>query len=288
MDKNTSEVGYVLSIRDYLAYLDGLPTIRINDLIENDNHVRCVVASLFPDKVEAWILDEGSTTPGQLFRRTGKRLSVNAGDFLLGRSINPIGVPVDGKGPLSKVRGTILELEQDAPPMKTREFITEQFISGISLIDTLIPLGRGQRQLILGDSHSGKTPFLIDLIVNQAKSGTICIYTAIGKPITQVRNIIDTLEGTGALKNTVVVAASSSENPPLIFFTPYAAMTIAEFFQKQGKDVLIIFDDLGTHAKVYRELSLLGGRSPGRESYPGDIFYTHARLLERAGKFNSS
>ena len=285
-NQNT-EVGYILSIQDYLVYLDGLPTVRINDLVENEAGVRGVIASLFNDKVEAWILDEGTLTPGQLFKKTDANLSINTGEFLLGRAINPIGVPIDGKGPLSKVRGTTLELEQSASPMKTREFISEQFISGITLIDTLVPIGKGQRQLLLGDAHSGKTPFIIDLIVNQAKLGTVCIYTAVGKPITQVRTTIDTLAETGALKNTVVVAATSSENPPLIFYTPYAAMSIAEYFQKQGKDVLIIFDDLGTHAKVYRELALLGGRSPGRQSYPGDIFYTHAKLLERAGRFNS-
>jgi len=288
MDSQKTEVGYVLSIQDYLAFLDGLPTVRVNDLVENEAHLRGVVSSLSPDKVEVWILDEGTVAPGQLFKRTEKRLSINAGDFLLGRAINPLGIPIDGKGPLSKTRGVDLELQQDAPPMQSRQFITEPFISGITLIDTLVPLGKGQRELVLGDTHSGKTPFLIDLMVNQSKLGTICIYTAVGKPVTAVRAMIDVLAETGALKNTVVVAATSSDASPLIFFTPYASMTIAEYFQKQGKDVLIIFDDMGTHAKVYREIALLGGRSPGRQSYPGDIFYTHARLVERAGKFNET
>lgn len=281
-----TEVGFCLSIQDYLAHLDGLPTVRINDLVENEQGVRGVVSALFEDKVEVWILDEGATSPGQLFKRTDKRLGINVGDFLLGRTVNSIGIPIDGKGPLSKTRGTILELDRTAPPMPTRQFIDSQFITGITLIDTLIPLGKGQRQLVLGDAHSGKTPFLVDLIVNQVKTNTICIYTAIGKPITAVRSMIDTLTVTGALKNTVILAASSTDSPPQIFYTPYAAMSVAEFFQQQGKDVLIILDDLGTHAKVYRELSLLARRSPGRESYPGDIFYTHAKLVERAGKFN--
>lgn len=288
MDNQKSEVGYVLSIKDYLIFLDGLPTIRLNDLVENEQGMRGTVASLDPDKVEIWILDEGQILPGQLFKRTDKKLSLNVGDFLLGRAINPLGVPIDGKGPISKTRGAVVELDQPAPSMQARQFITDQFISGLTLIDTLLPLGKGQRELVLGDAHSGKTPFLIDLIVNEAKIGTICIYTAIGKPITHVRSMIDILQETGALENTVVIAASSTESPPLIFFTPYSGMTVAEYFQKKGRDVLIIFDDLGVHAKVYRELSLLGGRSPGRESYPGDIFFTHARLLERAGKFNSS
>lgn len=288
MDSQKTEVGYVLSIQDYLIYLDGLPTVRINDLVENEQDVRGVIASLLPDKAEAWILDEGVIAPGQLFKRTDRKLSINTGDFLLGRAVNPLGVPIDGKGPLSKTRGQILELDQPAPPMPSRQFIDTQFVTGLTLIDTLIPIGKGQRQLLLGDAHSGKTPFLVDLLVNESKIGTTCIYTAIGKPVTAVRSMIDVLEETGALKNTVVIAASSTESPPLIFFTPYAAMTVAEYFQKQGKDVLIILDDLGIHAKVYRELSLLGGRSPGRESYPGDIFYTHARLLERAGRFNQT
>ncbi|TSC66661.1 MAG: F-type H+-transporting ATPase subunit alpha [Microgenomates group bacterium Gr01-1014_80] len=288
MDSQKTEVGYVLSIRDYLIFLDGLPTVRVNDLVENDAHIRGVISALAPDKAEVWILDEGSVTPGQLFKKTDKRLGITAGDFLLGRAVNPLGIPIDGKGPLSKTRGVELELQQNAPPMQTRQFITDQFITGITLIDTLIPLGKGQRELVLGDTHAGKTPFLIDLINNQAKLGTVCIYTAVGKPVTAIRNMIDVLGETGALKNTVIVAATSSDASPLIFYTPYSGMTIAEYFQKQGKDVLVIFDDLGTHAKVYRELALLGGRPPGRQSYPGDIFYTHARLLERAGKFNGT
>lgn len=281
-----NEVGYVLNIRDYLILLDGLPTVRINDLVENEAHVRAVISALMPDKVEAWILDEGTVSPGQLFKRTSTNLSITVGDFLLGRAVNPIGMPIDGKGTLSKIRGKPVELDQNAPPIISRQFISTQFITGMTLVDTLIPLGKGQRQLLLGDPHSGKTPFIVDLLVNQSKLGTVCIYTAIGKPITAVRNIIDTLTETGAIKNTAIIAASSTESPPLIFYTPYAALSVAEFFQKQGRDVLIILDDLGTHAKVYRELSLLGGRSPGRESYPGDIFYTHAKLMERAGNFN--
>lgn len=288
MDNQKTEVGYVLSLQDYLIFLDGLPTVRVNDLVENEQGVRGTVAALFPDKVEVWILDEGVIVPGQLFKRTDKRLSINVGDFLLGRAINPLGIPIDGKGPLSKTRGTLLEFDQSAPSMQTRQFINEQFVTGISLIDTLVPIGKGQRQLLLGDAHSGKTPFLIDILVNESRLGVVCIYTAIGKPITQVRSMIDVLQETGALKNTVVIASSSTESAPLIFYTPYSAMSIAEFFQKKGKDVLVILDDLGIHAKVYRELSLLGGRFPGRESYPGDIFYTHARLMERAGRFNKT
>ncbi|TSC64743.1 MAG: F-type H+-transporting ATPase subunit alpha [Microgenomates group bacterium Gr01-1014_93] len=288
MDSQKTEVGYVLSIQDYLAYLDGLPGVHINDLVENEQGIRGVVSTLFEDKVEIWILDEGLTYPGQLFKKIDKSLSVNTGDFLLGRAVNSIGMPIDGKGPISKTRGIDLELDQPAPPMQARQFIDTQFISGMTAIDTLIPLGKGQRQLVLGDPHSGKTPFLVDLIVNQTKTGTICIYTAIGKPITAVRSMIDLLTETGALKHTVIIAASSTDSPPQIFYTPYSAMSVAEFFQKQGKDVLIILDDMGIHAKVYRELSLLGGKNPGRESYPGDIFYTHAKLLERAGKFNKT
>lgn len=280
------EVGYVLSSRDFLVYLDGLPTVRVFDLIENEQGVRGVVTGLHPDKVEAWILDEGQVFPGELFKRQDKRLNIAATNLLLGRAINPLGLPIDGKGPIPQSASKVLELDQSAPGLPFRKFITEQLVTGVSLIDTLLPLGKGQRELFMGDAHSGKTSLLIDMIVNQASLGTICIYASIGKPITEVRRLMDILKSSNALGNTVIIAASSTEPSPLIFLAPQTAMTIAEFFQKQGKNVLVILDDLGIHAKVYRELSLLGDRIPGRESYPGDIFYTHAHLLERAGSFN--
>ncbi|MBI4036682.1 F0F1 ATP synthase subunit alpha [Candidatus Daviesbacteria bacterium] len=280
------EVGYVLSSQDFLIYLDGLPTVQILDLLENEQGVRGVVTALHPDKVEAWILDDGTIFPGQLFKRTEKRLVLGVGPSLLGRAINPLGVPIDGKGLLPKIRTNAIEIDQQAPGIETRQFIDNQLITGLSMIDTLIPIGKGQRQLVLGDAHSGKTGFLIDLVVNQASTGTVCIFASIGKPITELRTLLDTLRATKALDHTVVIAASSTDPAPLIYLTPQAAFTVAEYHQKQGKDVLVILDDMAVHAKIYRELSLLGQRSPGRESYPGDIFYAQAHLMERAGRFN--
>lgn len=283
---NQTEVGYVVSSRDFLVYLDGLPTVKVNDMVESEGGLRGWVNAIFEDKVEVLMLDEGAILPGQQFKRLANRLGVSAGDFLLGRAINPLGVPIDGGGLLSRAKNNLnLELDQVAPGIESREFISEQFLTGITLIDTLVPLGRGQRELILGDAHSGKTGFLIDIIINQKKTGVICILALIGKPAVTVRNLIDTLKANKALDYTVMIATSSSEPAPLIALTPKTAFTIAEYFQKKGKDVLLILDDLGSHAKIYREISLLGNKSPGRESYPGDMFYQHAHLLERAGKF---
>jgi len=282
----TQEVGYVVSTREFLIMLDGLPTVKINDMVQSETGLRGWVNSLLPDKVEVLMLDEGKVAPKQMFKRLDNRLGIAVGDFLLGRSINPLGVPIDGKGLLSVSKTIqILELDKTAPGIESRQFISEQFLTGITLIDTLIPLGQGQRELILGDAHSGKTGFLIDTIVNQKGTNVICIYASIGKPAVAIRNLIDTLRANKALEYTVVIATSSSEIAPLIFLTPKTAFTVAEYFQKQGRDVLLILDDLGFHAKIYREISLLGDKSPGRESYPGDIFYQHAHLIERAGNF---
>ncbi|MBI2086004.1 F0F1 ATP synthase subunit alpha [Candidatus Daviesbacteria bacterium] len=283
---NQNEVGYVVSSRDFLVYLNGFPTIRVNDMVESDNNLRGWVNSTLEDKIEVLMLDEGEIKPKQQFKKLPNRLGIAVGNSLLGRAVNPLGIPIDGKGLLSHTKSTdISELDKEAPGIESREFITTQFLTGITLIDTLIPLGQGQRELVLGDAHSGKTGFLIDTVINQKNTGVICVIASIGKPAVTVRNLIDTLKNNGALDYTIVVATSSSEPAPLIFLTPKTAMTIAEYFQKQGKDVLLILDDLGSHAKIYREISLLGNKAPGRESYPGDIFYQHAHLLERAGNF---
>lgn len=285
MDRQT-EVGYVVSSRDFLVYLDGFPSIHINDMVESEG-MRGWVNSLTADKVEVLMLDEGQIFPKQQFKHLPERLGIAVGEFLLGRAINPLGIPIDGKGPLSQTKtAPRLELEQAALGIEARQFITKQFLTGITLVDTLIPLGQGQRELILGDAHSGKTSFLIDLIVNQKGSGTICIYASIGKPAVSVRSLIDTLRANKVLDYTILVGSLSSEPAPLIFLTPKTAFSVAEYFQRKGNHVLLILDDLGTHAKIYREMALLGDKSPGRESYPGDIFYQHAHLMERAGNFN--
>lgn len=283
---NQTEVGYVVSSRDFLVQLDGLPTVRINDMVESETSLRGWVNSTSQDLVEVLMLDDGIIKPKQQFRRIDSRLAVAAGDFLLGRAINPLGVPIDGKGILKGSKtNPVLELDQEALGIESRQFITTQFLTGITLIDTLIPLGQGQRELVLGDAHSGKTGFLIDVIINQKNTGVICVLALIGKPAVAVRSLIDTLRANDALSYTVVIATSSSEPAPLIFLTPKTAFTIAEYFQKKGKHVLLILDDLGSHAKIYREIALLGNKSPGRESYPGDMFHQHAYLMERAGNF---
>lgn len=283
---NTQEVGYVLSSRNYLAFLDGLPSVKIHDLVQTESGNMAVVNAVFQNHVEVFLLDETAIFPGELFSYTGKKLTIPVGDFLIGRAINPLTTPIDGKGLISKGKSKTFELENRARGIESREFIKEQFATGVMLLDTLVPIGRGQRELIMGDGHSGKTRFLINLMVNLKNKDTICVYGAIGKPTNSIKNILNALQVNNAFSYTVVVAASSTEPPPLILLVPQAAMTIAEYFQAQGKDVLVILDDMGVHAKVYRELSLLGNRSPGRESYPGDIFYQQAKLLERAGKFN--
>lgn len=281
-----NEVGYVVSNRDFLVYLNGFPSIRVNDMVESETSLRGWVNSTLQNQIEVLMLDEGVVKPKQQFKKLPSRLAISVGDFLLGRAINPLGIPIDGKGLLSKSKNAqILELEQLAPGIESRQFINNQFLTGITLIDTLIPLGKGQRELLLGDAHSGKTGFLIDVINNQKNTGVICIIALVGKPIVAVRNFIDTLKANKALDYSVVIATSSSEPAPLIFLTPKTAFTVAEYFQKKGKDVLLILDDLGSHAKIYREIALLGNKSPGRESYPGDIFYQQAHLMERAGNF---
>ncbi|MDO8570174.1 MAG: F0F1 ATP synthase subunit alpha [Candidatus Daviesbacteria bacterium] len=280
------EIGIVKNVKNFLIHLDGLPTIKTNELVENEAGVRGWVSALLPDTTEVLIIDDGSIEPGQVFKRVGKQLTVPTGDFLLGRAINPLGVPIDGKAPLSANKNTKqADLDTPALGISAREFITNQFHTGITLIDSLIPLGNGQRELIMGDARSGKTEFLINIITNQSITGVICIYASIGKPIAQVKNIIDTLKKRKALAYTCIIATSSSDPAPLIFLTPQTAFTVAEYFQRQGKNVLLILDDIGNHAKIHREISLLSNRPPGRESYPGDIFYQHAHLLERAGNF---
>src|SRR3989344_2618336 len=286
MNNQPNEVGYVVSNRDFLVHLDGFPSIRINDMVQSDNGARGWGNSIGEETIEVLMLDDSKITPNQMFARLNARLAITVGDFLLGRSINPLGLPIDGKTPLSRQRGgKVMELDKGAPGIESREFITQQFFTGITLVDSLIPIGHGQRELVIGDAHSGKTSFLIDLIVNQKGSNTVCIYASIGKPAVSLRNFIDALRANGALDYTVVIATSSSEPAPLIFLTPKTAFTVAEHFQREGKDVLLILDDLGSHAKVYREISLLGEKAPGRESYPGDIFYQQSHLLERAGNF---
>lgn len=279
------EVGFVTTVNNFLIEIDGLPTVKINDIVLNEQGLRGWISNLLPNHVEAFLLDEGGVKPGEIFKKTDLQLSVNLGDFLLGRTINALGVAVDGKGLLSPSAKKVEKLDKQASGISSRKFISEQFETGITTVDTLLPIGKGQRELVIGDARSGKTSLLVDIIVNQRNTNVICVYGIIGKPISDIRNLIDTLAINKALPYSVIVAASSAEPAPLIFLAPQTALAVAEYFQSKGKDVLIILDDLGNHAKIYREMSLMAGKVPGRESYPGDIFYQQAHLLERAGSF---
>ncbi|OGE27008.1 hypothetical protein A3H85_01240 [Candidatus Daviesbacteria bacterium RIFCSPLOWO2_02_FULL_40_8] len=287
----TQEIGFALSVRGFLIQADGLPTVKINDLVATDKGARGWINGLLDDRVQILMLDESVVEPRTMFKKTGVGLNISLGPSLLGRVISPIGTPLDGKSLIKATpedRVTTIELEQVARGIDQREEILEQFDCGISLVDTLIPLGKGQRELVIGDARAGKTRFLVDLVTNQKGKGLIVIYALIGKPISAVRNLINILGTSAAMEHTIVVAASSNDPPPLVFLAPHTAITIAEYFQAQGRDVLVILDDMGNHAKVHREISLLSNKFPGRESYPGDIFYQHAHLMERAGKFKKT
>lgn len=280
------EVGYASAINNYLVWINGLPNVQINELVLSESKARGVVTGIKNEQVEVMMLDDAKINPNEKFIRSYQQLSIKAGSSLIGRTINPLGVPIDGKGPIN-YENEGLNIEQTPIGINGRQKITRQFETGISLIDMLIPISYGQRELIIGDSRSGKTSFLIDLVVNQKKRDIICVFALIGKPSTEIRQLIEVLTINKATDYTVIVAASSSETAPLIYLTPAVGVTIAEYFQKQGRDVLLILDDLGIHAKFYREISLLSRISPGRESYPGNIFYEHAKLVERAGNFTA-
>lgn len=278
------EVGYVISTRNYLLVMNGLPSVRINEIVVNKEGVRGLVTGLQDNTVEVLLLDDTKIEPNEQFFKTGRQLSLDAGDHLISRVINPLGIPIDGKGRFTKPTKQ-MSIYKVATGIKSRQFIKDQFETGITTVDTLIPLAKGQRELILGSARSGKSGFLIDVIVNQKKKNITCVVVLIGKPLTEIRRIVDILTINKAIEYTAIVASSSSDPASMVYIAPYVGFTVAEYFQQQGKDVLLILDDLGLHAKYYREISLLSNRAPSRESYPGDIFSVHAALVERAGNF---
>lgn len=279
------EVGYVKSVKGPIALLSGLPSARIFDLVAGEEGAMGFVSALYPHEVEVLLLKKDNVRPGEQFQPLTSGLSVPAGEFLLGRAIGPLGDPVDGRGKIAS-RGKLTPLTDSVPGIAGRKFIDRQLVTGITMVDTLIPIGLGQRELILGDARSGKTGFLIDVVANQKHTGLICIYGCLAKPVGEVADLLKIFAKTKALDYTIMVASFATDPGPLIFITPQTAIAIASYFQKQGKDVLLILDDMGAHAKVYREISLLAQSSPGRQAYPGDIFYQHAHLLERAGSFS--
>lgn len=281
------EVGIVKSTKGYLLSLEGLPSAKIDNLLTTKDGARALVTSLLDDRVEALLLDQAMIKPGDRFFLRSEQNIFSFGEHLFGRVINALGNYIDNKRGTSEPNAP-LELNVVAKGVHYRDAIKRQFPTGIMLVDTLFPIGKGQRQLIFGPIRSGKTTFLQDVVVNQRDTNTVCIYTSIGKPIEDVRKATSGIFKDGGNKNTIVVSAASNEPAPLIAIAPSVAFSIAEHFSAKGLDVLLILDDLGTHAKYLREIGLLQGRLPGRESYPGDIFYQHAHLMERSGQFNKN
>lgn len=279
------EVGFVTAAKEYLIHLEGLPSARINDVIENDEGRRALVLALNEDVVQALLLDPGDTYAGDRFYIRDRGVSFSMGDHLFGRVISTVGDNLD-EGSGFPPGNTNLRLEYHAPDINTRADIADQLYTGLSLVDTLVPIGKGQRQLIVGPFGSGKEIFLTDAVLNQATSGMVCIYAFIGKPIIYVEEMMRRLFSHQTNTHTIGLVALSHDPAPKIFIAPSAALTMAEYFSNQGRDVLVVLDDLGTHAKYLREIELLAGRIPGRESYPGDIFFQHAHIMERAGRFN--
>ncbi len=276
-----TETGTVVLVGDGIARVYGLRDCMAGELLEFDDGSVGLAQNLEEDTVSVAVLsDRNDIREGTTVRRTGKVLSVPVGEALLGRVVSALGEPIDGKGPIATVATRPIEAE--APGIIKRKSVSVPLQTGIKAIDSMIPIGRGQRELIIGDRQTGKTTIAIDTILNQKDTGVLCIYVAIGQKSTSVVQIANELAQAGAMEYTIVVSASASESAPLQYIAPYAGCAMAEYFREQGKDVLIIYDDLSKHAVAYRALSLLIRRPPGREAYPGDVFYLHSRLLERA------
>ncbi len=292
-ENELEEVGTVLQVGDGIARIYGLTKVQSGELIEFDNGLRGIVLNLEEDNVGAVLLGASNDIrEGDVVKRTGKIASINVGEGMLGRVVDTLGNPIDGKGPIS---GDLLEmpLERKAPGVIYRQPVKEPLQTGIKAIDAMIPIGRGQRELIIGDRQTGKTAVAIDTIINQKEffeqgKPVYCIYVAIGQKGSTVANIVKTLEENGAMAYTVIVSATASEPAPMQFFAPMAGAAVGEFFRDTGRPALIIYDDLSKQAVAYREVSLLLRRPPGREAYPGDVFYLHSRLLERAAKIIES
>ncbi|MBQ1217659.1 MAG: F0F1 ATP synthase subunit alpha, partial [Clostridia bacterium] len=277
------ETGTVILVGDGIARVYGLRDCMASELLEFEDGSFGMAQNLETETVSVALLsNENSIREGSVVRRTGKVLSVPVGDCMLGRVVNALGEPIDGKGPIASTETR--PIESEAPGIIERKGVSVPLQTGIKAIDSMIPIGRGQRELIIGDRQTGKTEIAIDTIINQKNTGVLCVYVAIGQKNSSVVQLANELTRSGAMDYTVIVSASASESAPLQYVAPYAGCAMAEYFMDQGKDVLIIYDDLSKHAVAYRALSLLIRRPPGREAYPGDVFYLHSRLLERAAR----
>jgi len=279
------DFGTVIQVGDGIARAHGLGNVMAGELLEFPGGIMGMAQNLEEDNVGIVILGPYSTIrEGDRVRRTGRIMEVPVGEALLGRVVNALGQPIDGKGPIETTH--FRPIESPAPGVMDRKSVHEPMQTGIKAIDSMIPIGRGQRELIIGDRQTGKTTIAIDTIVNQKGNGVICIYVAIGQKQSTVRGVVETLRKHGALDYTIVVSATASEPAPMLYIAPYAGCAMGEYFMYKGQHVLIVYDDLSKQAAAYRELSLLLRRPPGREAYPGDVFYLHSRLLERAAKLS--
>jgi F-type H+-transporting ATPase subunit alpha len=284
---NVAEIGYVKSVGDGIARVHGLEKAMAGELLEFPHGVFGIALNLEEDQVGTVLLGEAyAIREGDEVRRTGRIMSVPTGRGLIGRVVNALGQPIDGKGPIASE--TFSPIERLAPGVVDRQPVEEPMMTGIKAIDSMIPVGRGQRELIIGDRQTGKTAIALDTIINQKGGDLICIYVAIGQKRSTVAQVVKTLEDHGAMEYSVVVAATASDPAPMQYLAPYAGCAIGEYFRDNGGHALCVYDDLSKHAAAYREISLLLRRPPGREAYPGDVFYLHSRLLERAAKLSDA
>src|SRR5687767_2680155 len=285
VDVDVAEVGTIVSIGDGIARVHGVENTMAGEMLEFPHGVFGIALNLEEDSVGAVLLgDFTEIKEGDTVKRTNRIISVPVGEELVGRVVNALGQPIDGKGPI--VSRQFMEIERLAPGVVDRSPVKEPLQTGLKAIDAMVPIGRGQRELIIGDRQTGKTAVAVDTIINQRGQDVICIYNAIGQKQSTIAQVVRTLAEAGAMEYTIVVAAGASDPAPLLYISPYSACTMGEYFRDNGKHALVVFDDLSKHAQAYREISLLLRRPPGREAYPGDVFYLHSRLLERAAKMN--
>jgi F-type H+-transporting ATPase subunit alpha len=285
VDVDVAEVGSIVSLGDGIARVHGIENVMAGEMLEFPHGVFGIALNLEEESVGTVLLGEfKEIKEGDVVKRTGRIISAPVGDEMLGRVVNALGQPVDGKGPIATKQ--FAPIERLAPGVVDRQPVREPLQTGLKAIDAMVPIGRGQRELIIGDRQTGKTAVAIDTILNQKDTGVICIYNAIGQKQSTVAQVVRTLEEADAMRYTIVVTAAAADPAPLLYISPYSACTIGEYFRDSGRHALCVYDDLSKHAQAYREISLLLRRPPGREAYPGDVFYLHSRLLERAAKLN--
>jgi F-type H+-transporting ATPase subunit alpha len=286
VDVDVAEVGSIISLGDGIARVHGVDNAMAGEMLEFPHGVFGIALNLEEESVGAVLLGEyKEIKEGDTVKRTGRIISVPVGDEMLGRVVNALGQPIDGKGPINTKQFS--PIERLAPGVVDRQPVKEPLQTGLKAIDAMVPIGRGQRELIIGDRQTGKTAVAIDAILNQKETGVICIYNAIGQKQSTIAQVVKTLEDADAMRYSIVVAAGASDPAPLLYISPYSACAMGEYFRDSGRHALCIYDDLSKHAQAYREISLLLRRPPGREAYPGDVFYLHSRLLERAAKLKT-